>query len=269
MTAPPAHVAGSLAVHARGRTLAASFGAVPSRQRPPGGSLLVLATEFQTNVGLARDWLEWVSLPGRLLVIAPPFGREPCAVPVRWEARRTEPLAGGETELGKVLANERRHEIRGQLLPLERHAGQIVTGGWRKHPAAGLVAITALPLWSLTALDHRAACAAWLSDLLRQAGRPATAPNDSVRAQPFRDLSADEWTVLLHLCAGPYAGAREALRALEASRIHYLPAQRAELALNGLTELGLVAGGALTSAGEQHLKTGPYAPYAEALRRMA
>lgn len=234
---------------------------------PANGSLLVLGTEFQANVALARDWSEWASIPGRALVIVPPFGREPSEVPVRWEARQTEPLAGGETELGKLLASERRYEIRGQLLPIERHAGQIVTGGWRKHPAAGLVAITTLPVWSLTALDHRAACGAWLSNLLQQAGTPVTASIGDVPTAPSRDLTPDEWTVLLHLCTGPYGSAREALKALETSTVHDLPARRAELALDGLVEIGLVVGGALTSTGEEHLKAGPYAPYAQALRR--
>jgi hypothetical protein len=269
MTAAPVYLAGTLAEHARGRTLAASFGAARADKLPTSGSVLVLATEFQANVELARTWVEWAGAPGRALVIVPPFRHNPCEVPVHWEARRSEPIAGGETDLGKLLASERRHELRGQLLPLERHAGQLVTGGWRKHPAAGLVTITALPIWSLTALDYRAACEAWLSELLRHVGTPTLDARGDVTAAPSRDLTADEWTFLLHLCTGPYASAREALQVLADSTFHDLPAPRAELALKALTEQGLVDGGALTPKGEEHLKVGPYAVYARALRRKA
>ncbi len=135
------YLGGSLGTHARGRTLAASFGAAACDTLPVSGTLFVLGKELQASGEKARAWVAWAAEPGRVLVAVPPFGREPCDVPAPWEVRRAEPLAGGETALGKLLARERRHEIRGQLLPLERTAGQVVTAGWRKHPAAGLVVI--------------------------------------------------------------------------------------------------------------------------------
>lgn len=267
-----AYLGGGLAGHARGRTLAATFRAEAASTLPAAGALFVLGKEFQAGGEAADAWLEWTSTPGRALVVVPPFGREPCDKPARWEAKTADPLAGGETALGKVLARERRHEIRGQLLPLERTAGQVVTAGWRKHPAAGLVVITALPVWSLSALDHGSACAAWLADLVGQAGRapdPALTNQDAPTKPVERVPTRDEWTLLLHLCTGPFPTEGAVVEALARSAIHTLPEETATAAMQGLKELGLAESGALTARGERTLLKGPYAAYAQALRRRA
>ena len=264
------YLGGSLGTHARGRTLAASFGATACDTLPVSGTLFVLGKEVQANSEKARAWVEWTAEPGRVLVAVPPFWRKPCDIPAPWEARRTEPLAGGETALGRLLARERRHEIRGQLLPLERTAGQVVTAGWRKHPAAGLVVITALPIWSLTALDHEPTCSSWLTELLDQAGTPvetAESGSDPPISAPQRIPTPDEWTFLLHLCTGPFDDDPDAVDALSTSPIQELASERAEVALRGLISLGLAEAGALTAAGERALHGGPYSAYADALRR--
>lgn len=266
---PQVLLGGGLNGDARGRTLEASFHAQALVGLPKVGGLFVPAKAFQAGGDIVDSWLKWAMMPGRLLIVVPPFAASTCDLPVRWEARRTEALAGGETALGRLLARERRHEIRGQLLPLERTAGQVVTAGWRKHPAAGLVVITALPVWSLTALDQRAACAAWLDGLISQAGTAESSP--AVAASPEaaveREPSRDEWVVALHLCTGPYASTQAALDALARSSIHTISAASATIAIEGLAELRLAASGRLNSRGMDALLAGPYAAYARALTR--
>lgn len=267
---PGVYLGGVLASHARGQTLGATFGAQACESLPVAGALFVLGKEFQTGEN-ATVWVAWAATSGRVLVVIPPFDRTPCNVPTQWEARRIEPLAGSETTLGTLLASERRHEIRGRLLPLEKNAGQIVTAGWRKHPAAGLVVITALPIWSLTALDHKPACDAWLTNLIQQAGKssPLSEDQDENKEQLLRAPTAHEWTLLLHLCTGPFMDADTALKALSRSSIHSLPPVHATPALATLTKLGLAEAGGLTAGGERLLLEGPYAAYARALRRRA
>ena len=263
-------LAGALASHARGQTLAASFGATTGESLPEAGALFVFGTEFQSNCAAARTWLEWAVKPGRVLVMVPPFGRGPCEVPTTWEARPSESLAGGESELSRLLARERRHEIRGRLLPLERNAGQVITAGWRKHPSAGLVAITALPLWSLSALDHGAACAAWLSTLMEQAGQRTeeeSSPCGGAASPTERAPTPDEWTVLLHLCTGPFENEAAAAEALAGSALHHIPKERAGAALRGIVDLGYAKDGALTNRGGRALLDSPYAAFVRALRR--
>jgi hypothetical protein len=271
MTAtPPVLLEGSLASHARGRTLAVSFGAVTESELPPAGCALVLGKDFQGDDALAQRLVAWAVSPGRLLVVLPPFARDACDVPVGWEPRRTESVAGGETALGRLLAGERRHEIRGRLVPFEKTGGSVVTAGWRKHPAAGLVVITALPIWSLTALDHTAECREWLTELYGQAGTAPTVQEEEQTAESDAAgyaPTADEWTLLLHLCTGPYANDAAAFDALARSAVHRLAPDAATSAHISLSAAGLVDGGSLTQAGDHALLDGPYAPYARALRR--
>lgn len=257
---------GELAHHARGRTLAAATGAVPG-ELPAHGVALALGKDAQQRLEELGRWASWAKEPGRVLVLMPPFQRGTCELPTPWEARRADPLAGGEAELGRVLARERQHELRGELVPMERVAGQVVTAAWRRHPTAGLVVITALPLWSLLVLDHRAALCAWLADLLAQAGAPRSAA-DAAITEAFQP-GPDDWSVSLHLCTGPFTDGQAALAALAASPLFRVDAGAAVAALARLHRAGWAAGGALTDAGRAALAASPYALHARDLARMS
>jgi hypothetical protein len=264
MTSPV--LLGDLGGHARGKTLTAALGAVAGAP-PSQGLALALGKEAQQHLDRFQEWVDWAREPGRVLVLIPPFQQTPCSVPTAWEARRSEPLAGGESELTRVLARDRQHELRGELVPWERVAGQVVTGVWRRHPAAGLVVVTALPLWSLLVLDHRAAIRAWLDALIGLAGAPRAADEASTQqaCQPTRD----DWVLLLHLCTGPYTDAPAALTALDQSSIFRLAAPSAEAAMARVQAAGWARGGELTDAGRELLAQGPYATQARALARLS
>lgn len=260
-----ARLLGDLGAHARGRTLAVALGAVPG-DPPQHGVALGFGKEAQQSPELLAKWVLWAQEPGRVLVLVPLFQRGLCATPTNWEARRADPLAGAASELGRVLACERQYELRGELLPLERVGGQVVTGVWRRHPAAGLVVITALPLWSLLVLDHSKALQDWIADLVSQAGTPRTEV-DQPAASSFAP-GPDEWTVLLHLCTGPFESPVIALRELHRSVVLRLDPSSAQAALERLIGAGWANAGALAPAGEQALADSPYAHYARTLRRM-
>lgn len=254
---------GELGAHARGKTLGAVVGAAAG-DLPAQGLALAFGKDAQQDVDLLTRWAEWAQTPGRALVLIPPFKREACAVPVSWEARRADALAGGETDLGRLLAQERQHELRGDLMPMERVGGQVVTGGWHRHPAAGLVVVTALPLWSLHVLDHAPTLRNWLADLLRDAGTPradAPAPATDYRPAPT------DWTVLLHLCGGHFDGSSDALSALIASSVFAVESAEAQAALTRLEGAGWSSGGNITPAGREALRAGPYRDHARALER--
>ena len=256
---------GELGAHARGKTLTAAIGA-RAGDLPSRGLALAFAKEGQEHVDRLGTWAEWAREPGRVLVLVPPFLRGACVVPTAWEARRAEPLAGGETELGRSLARERQHDLRGDLVPAERVAGQVVTGLWRRHPTAGMFVVTTLPLWSLLVLEHRAALRTWLDELVGQAGEPrAHAEPDGPAA--FQPSPAD-WTVLLHLCTGPYLDRPAALHALATSTVLRLDASTAGASLSRAELAGWAEGGSLTDAGREALNRGPYALQARALARM-
>lgn len=255
---------GELGTHARGKMLVASADAEVG-ELPPAGIALAFGKDAQCKPEQLSTWATWAQQPGRVLVLVPPFQRGACTTPTAWEALRTEPLAGGESELGGMLASERQHELRGDLVPVERVGGQVVTGGWRRHPAAGLFVVTALPLWSLRVLDHPAMLNEWLGQLLEEAGTAEVAsPMGTAAFEP----GPQDWSVLLHLCTGPYANAAAALQALDRSALFAVPPTKARDAVQRLEEAGWVEGGALTAVGRAALQASPHAAYANALSRM-
>lgn len=255
---------GELGAHARGKTLAAAIGAVAGAL-PQHGVAMAFGKDAQQKVDELGTWAEWAQQPGRVLMLLPPFQRGECGIPTTWEARRADAVAGGETELGRLLARERQHELRGDLMPAERVGGQVVTGSWRRHPTAGLFVVTALPIWSLLVLDHQPALRAWLDDFLRDAGTPREAAMPGPAAD-FRPAPHD-WTVLLQLCAGPYEDGTAALTALAASRVFRIDAAEAAAALGRLQAAGWAQDGTITEAGRAALRAGPYRDHARAIER--
>lgn len=262
----PAVLLGELGTHARGKTLARALGAVPG-PFPRAGVAFGFGRPFQLNADDAAESLAWTERPGRALVLLPPFAKEPCNTPVTWEARRIEPLLGGEAPITRALAAERSFELRGNLIPTERAGGQVVTAMWRRHPAAGVLIVTALPLWSLRALEYLEECSSWLEAIVQLAGAPLP---ETVRV-PDAVLvpTSDDWTLLLHLCGGPYTSRAEALEALARSSMFSLDRSAADAAFRRLDEAGLVAEGAITPRGNELLNTSSYAAYARTIRRMS
>lgn len=256
---------GELGSHARGQTLSAAVGARRDVQ-PPSGVAIAFGKEAQQAPDHLAAWCAWAEKPGRVLVLVPPFLRGILDQPTPWEARRSEPLAGGTTELGRVLASERQHEIRGELVPAERVGGQMVTGTWRRHPAAGVVVVTALPLWSLLTLDHRGPLREWLDSFLSDAG-PSIA-SESGSTAPGLIPTPHDWAMLIHLYAGSYQDATEAIAALNASPIFTLDTQAAHATLARLQRAGLATGGTLSSRGRAILLASPHATFARALERI-
>ena len=264
MSPPAVSLQGTLARHARRLTLSATLGA-EAVDLPGLGTAVAFAKDFQAEEDLASAWLSWVDKPGRLLLLVPPFGKGGCGRPVTWEARRCEALAGSETELGRVLARERQHELRGGLMPLDRSAGQVLTGCWRRHPLSGLVVVTALPVWSLLSLEHREAARSWMADLYAQAGTP-TADEDE-ESPSSEVLGGDDWTLLLHLAGSAFSTREEALDALASSAQFTLPPETAQAAMGRLARQGLIDGAGLTARGESALVASPYGAWLREIRR--
>jgi hypothetical protein len=257
-----------LAAHARGKTLAISFGAEATTELPASGTLIVFGKEFQGDQGMATQLSQWTHRPGRLVILCPPFARQGCVVPIRWHAKRFGPVAGGDTKLSHILASERQHHFEGSLLPLERIGGAVTMAGWRKHPAAGLLTLTSLPLWSLTSLEHEPACTTWLDALIAQAGQSQPETEVTVDASEQPDLEPHDWAMLLHHCTGPFEDREDSLRALDHSTYFYVEEPEARKRLDELTRRGLVNDRALTDAGEALINASTYAVYASEFRRM-
>jgi hypothetical protein len=190
-------------------------------------------------------------------------------IPVPWRIYRPQQVEAEADQLAKLLASEVRYALTGTVQIATDIGGQwkgseINTGYYRKHPHAGLFAMTCLPLWSLMVLDHREVLHTWLWTLHGLAGEPAPQHGTEEQSHAFHP-SKDHFTMLLHLCEGVFGSADEAVAALADSPVFTMPAVAARQCLQQLEEAALAMDGTLTEAGRAMLFDSPYAAYAEAM----
>jgi len=234
---------------------------------------MAFGSDFQTlDAPIQQAWVSWPVLSGRTLLLIPPFKVTECKVPASWRAFRPQkPEPTAADALGKLVASEVRFEIAGTLQTAVEVVGEWKGGGvhtayYRKHPHSGLFAITCLPLWSLTVLDHRRTVQEWLETLGGLAGESAPAIAVEEATTEFRP-NRDHFAMMLHLCERDFVSRDEALERLADSPVFAIPAESARQCLGALEEAGLVESGKLTEKGRAILLDSPYAVYATAMER--
>jgi hypothetical protein len=268
----PIWLTGSLAEHRRARVLADAAGTTPApgAELPSGhGLFLRFGTEFQQAAEDGQTaWADWSQEPGRALLLVPPLRAASSKVPCPW---RVLPIPGGIVPAGSsallaALAGETRQQLSGDLLALHPAGvwadGAVHTAYHRKHPHAGLFAVTTLPVWSVSALEHKGDLARWLAGIAELAGKPAPPAAPSPEKAP---LSPGQVALLLHLCTARFPSERDALDALRGSPYFSLPSEQGEADLGELRSRGLVEGVGLTEQGRRVLRDSPFAVYYEAL----
>ncbi|HUY34895.1 MAG TPA: hypothetical protein VMV69_19265 [Pirellulales bacterium] len=288
----PIWLYGKLAEHARGDILRQALGSpavgpqTVARLPDDHGLLMAFGQDFQTASDEdQRAWLRWTEPAGRATLLVPPLVLKDTALPMPWRAFRPQgavgmavdnPPQGLVDKLPKRLAAEVRFELTGELQVATQLGGQQLGGQWknggihtayyRKHPHAGVFAITCLPLWSLVVLDHKDELRDWAAALAMMAGEPAPA-EEARRPREAFEPNKDHFAMMLHLCEREFADRDEALAALIESEIFVLPRPVAEARIAELEQAGLIANGRLTGEGRAKLFAGPYANYAEAIER--
>lgn len=267
MTAPVL-LHGALATHRRGTILREALAAEPVTTLPDsGGVVLAFAGDFQgADAAEQARLVEWTRAPGHALLLVPPFAAGACERPVSWRAERMEGAPRGGEGLARVLASEVTHRLDGKLqtpsLPGATWSDLSVSiGTYRLHPAAGLFAVTCLPLWSLAVLDVPEETQRWVASLVALAGepKPAAAPAN-------RSLSPDHYGLLVFLLSKKYDDEEQAIAALRSSSIFRIDPERARALLNELCSRGLVVGALPTTEAAELVLRSPYALYVGALR---
>jgi hypothetical protein len=274
MTHKPLWLLGTLASHVRGKVISDATGATATDSLPTGfGLCLAFGSEFQGLDSVTQKlWADWTVTSGRSLLLIPPFELAACDVPAAWRAFRPQkPEANPYDSLGKLVAGEVRFEISGGLQSAvevvgEWKTGKVHTAYYRKHPHSGLFAITCLPLWSLTVLDHRETLQAWLMTLGNLAGEPAQQVETEAASTEF-EPNRDHFALMLHLCEREYRNTDEALDCLKDSAVFAIPDESARRCILEMQEAGLVDAGKLTEHGRSILLASPYAVYATAMER--
>ena len=266
---------GKLGDHSRGQALADTLGCVKTEDLPKGdGVCFVFAGDFQGgDNAFQKRCLDWCLRPGRTLVLVPPMKLDDCKQPLPWR-----PLAAGTIDsskskgLAKLLAPELKYEMTTDMQPAklvdgEWNRGGINTAYYKKHPNSGVFAVTCLPLWSLSVLDHGKQLKTWVNELHSLAGEPI-AEEEVVAGEPSFEPTHEHFAVLLHLVSGSWKSREAALKGLEKSVVLTLPAKRADECLTELENNGLAVNGELSDRGKDVLRASPYAAYAGTLEKI-
>lgn len=265
---------GKLGGHSRGQTLMDVVNATRTDDLPKGhGVCFLFANEFQERDDAFRTrCVSWCSQPGRTVVLVPPMKLEDCKLPLPWRPLPAGAIDASKSKgLAKLLAPELKYEVTTDMQPAklldgEWNRGGINTAYFKKHPNSGVFAVTCLPVWSLSVLDHGSSLADWVQTLHSLAGDPIALEEASEGEVVFTP-SSDHFAVLLHLTSDRWKSRESALRALEQSLVLSLPADRASECLTELEENDLASDGKLTSRGKEALAASPYSAYAGSLEK--
>lgn len=263
---------GKLAGHPRGRALANSLGAVARGNEPDGdGVCLAFASELQDAViEQQRSLISWTHLPGRTLLLLPPLKLDETKLPVTWRVINAGTIDSSKNKgLSKLLSAEIKYELITEMQPAKLIDGEWSRGGintayYKKHPNSGVFAVTALPLWSLTTLDHKQQLFDWLGQLHSLAGQPIE-QEEKLESDAELVLSSDHFALMLHLVSGCWKNRQSALRSLQESVVLSLPESRAVACMVDLENGSLATEGKLTDQGKLVLRASPYKAYASTL----
>lgn len=270
MTAP-VFLYGALAAHRRGDVLREALGAEFTTSLPDGkAAVLAFADAFQAdNDGEQARLVEWTRASGHLLLLVPPFASGACKRPVSWRAERIENAPRGGEGISKVLASEVTHRLDGTLqTPAVLGATwsdlSVCTGTYRLHPAAGLFAVTCLPLWSLSVLDAGDELSGWLASLVTLSGEAKAAALPA--EQP---LKPDHFGLLVFLLSQDFSDDEQAITALHSSTVFRFAPEKARSLMSELRDRGLIEGAVPTTEATQLVMQSPYATYVSALREVS
>lgn len=263
---------GKLASHPRGRTLSTSIAAVAGGNQPTGnGVCLAFANDFQeAPIEQQKSWVSWAYQPGRTLLLLPPLKLDEAKLPIVWRVINAGTIDSSKNKgLSKLLSAEIKYELITEMQPAKGIDGEWSRGGintayYKKHPNSGVFAVTTLPLWSLTTLDHKQQLLVWLEQLHALAGQ-AIEQEDASSPREEIALSPDHFALMLHLVSGRWKTRQAALRSLQDSIVLSLPESRANECMDELENGSLAANGKLTDQGKLALKASPYKAYAATL----
>ena len=204
---PPIYLTGTLAEHRRGRVLKSTLNAHATMTLPNQPSIgLLFGSDFQEG-SQEQQWFQWSQEAGHTLLLIPPFKSTTCSIPITWEAmRRKNPALMQNNSFLQALASEVQYEFRGQLQIAQPNGTwddrSFCTIYYRKHPHSGIFALTSLPLWSLSVLDHSAELQEWLATLYTLVGTSRIA---SIEEQSDFQPQPHHFTLLLHLITGHWS----------------------------------------------------------------
>jgi hypothetical protein len=269
---------GDLAEHRRGNVIAdvLPIKTLPNiNELPEKGSLIMFGQNWQQlNDEQQSTYSKWLKLPGRQVLLIPPFREGKISDNLDWQVK----LASNEGKNGEGLAASLCDEIKynfdavscqfDRALGHSWQSGELNTLFFKLHATSGQFSVTSLPLWSLTCLDDSAIVNKWFTALFDFAGT-AKVTEQASTTEKNELVLLDAHHVLL--CCAYGKTFEQAIQLIE--RVKRLGLFRVDdealiSALADIEKHQLFDNGSLTQMGEALLMASPYKLYADELERM-
>jgi hypothetical protein len=263
-----------LQANRRGRFLASLLAISESSGQtfPKEGFILMTGEQLQASPELQAEGLAWGRQPGCTLLLLPPYKVGSIFPSLDWMIEFTsQPLANAQqASLETILAGELSHQLLGMdgdciaassMDDLAYH-----TRYWKAHSNSGLIAVTTLPIWSISLLDHADKVLAFLAELDKYTGKSsATIAREEPQAEP---LHPEDITVLVCCYGFDVATTDSLLERLRGYAVPLLNLANFDLpeSIHRLRCEGLIDDIGLTETGLAFLRASSHWPFAENLK---
>lgn len=269
---------GTLAAHRRAAVIS-DYLSVKSldtdAELPVSGLLMMFGQEWQSfTQELQTHLMAWLKTAGRTILLIPPFNVGLLTNDTGWQVcNASGDKATAITGVAQSLADETRVQFEATAHQFSREYAHnwnddsLNTLYYKSHSSAGVLAATALPLWSLTCLDIPELIQSWLAGLSDIAGQAKETPQ--VTDTPKLILNENHLALLCCAYGHKFIDANSLVSRVTRLGVFRLLADELDFAVIDLIKEDLFVNGELTDKGLVAVMNSPYRPYAEELKRMS
>jgi hypothetical protein len=258
----------------RGRFLASLLAISPSSEQafPKTGFVLMTGEQLQASPELQFKVIAWGRQPCCTLLLLPPYKEGSIFPFLDWMIELTsQPMAcATQASLETILAGELSHRLQGMdgdcITDSSMDDLTCHTRYWKAHSNSGLIAVTTLPLWSISLLDHADKVMAFLAELDKHTGKSSVT---IARVEPQTEPLHPEDITVLVCCYGfdlaTADGLSDRLRGYAVPLLNLASFDLPE-SIRRLRCEGLIDDMGLTEMGLAFLRDSSYWPFAENLK---
>lgn len=269
------HLPTELSAHRRGRFLASLLGIepTPGDELPCSGLLLMIGETFQAGGELQAARIAWARQPGCALLLLPPYQAGPILTSLDWviDYESAPPAALASDSVAGIVGQEVMYRLQGRDGSVETTQGEqgirtSHTRYWKAHANSGLLAVTTLPLWSISLLNHAFLVRAFLDDIGRHVGKASSSPARPAPAETL--LEPHDMTVMVCCYGFGVVSAASLSECLDSYEVPLLNLAEFDLpaSIARLRERGFINDRAMTDAGLAYLSASKYWAFAENLK---
>jgi hypothetical protein len=272
------YLVGDLAQHRRGNVIAdvLPIKTLPdSDELPEKGSLIMFGQNWQLLNGEQQNtYSKWLKLPGRQVLLIPPFREGSIAHNLDWQVKLATNEDKNGIGLAASLSDEIKYNFEAVSCQFDRASGHRWENGelntlfFKLHATSGQFSVTSLPLWSLTCLDEPEIVNKWFTALFDFAGLAKITEQASSTEKNELVLLAAHHVLLCCAYGKTFEQGSQLIERVKRLGLFRVDDEDLINALADIESHQLLDNGCLTQTGEDILMASPYKIYADELVRM-